>query len=157
MLGASAGGIEALATLVSELPHDLPAAGLVVLHVPSDTVSHLPAILGRAGKLQAVHAEDGEAIVAGKLYVAPPGCHLLVDDGGVRLPRGPRENRHRPAVDPLFRSAASWYGERVIAALLSGGAGDGIAGLREVKRCGGTTIIQDPSEALFPGMPASAR
>jgi two-component system, chemotaxis family, protein-glutamate methylesterase/glutaminase len=139
VLGASAGGIEALTRFVSELPDDLPAAVLVVVHVPSDSVSHLPAILTRAGALAAAHAEDGDTIEAGKLLVAPPDRHLIVENGVVRVPRGPRENRHRPAVDPLFRSAARWYGNRVIAVLLSGGAGDGKAGLREVKRRGGTT------------------
>src|SRR5438874_505755 len=101
-IGASAGGVEALSTVVKGLPEDLPAAVFAVLHIPSDSTSHLPEILSRSGPLPAVHPRDGERLKHGHIYVAPPDCHLLVDRDRVRVVRGPRENRHRPAVDPLF-------------------------------------------------------
>src|SRR5947207_243562 len=114
VIGASAGGIEALTGLVGALPGDLTAAMFVVVHLQPNSPSHLPAILRRVGRLSAHHPKDGERIRPGQIYVAPPDHHLLVEPGRVRLGRGPRENRFRPAVDPLFRSAAVAYGSRVI-------------------------------------------
>jgi two-component system chemotaxis response regulator CheB len=156
VVGASAGGVEALLTLVRELPEDFAAALFVVLHVPPTGTSVLPRILTRAGRLDAAHAVDGEAIEPGRIYVAPPDCHLLIDPGALRVSRGPRENGHRPAIDPLFRTAARAYGTAVAAIVLSGTMDDGAAGLKAVQEAGGITLVQDPSEALYPGMPRNA-
>lgn len=155
-IGASAGGVEALSEVVRHLPEDLPASVLVALHVPSHGLSALPQILGRSGPLPARHAEDGEAIEPGRICVAPPDHHLLVQRGRARLSRGPRENGVRPAIDPLFRSAARWYGPRTIGVVLSGTLDDGSAGLLAIRERGGEAIVQDPDDALFSGMPRSA-
>jgi two-component system chemotaxis response regulator CheB len=155
-IGASSGGVEALSRLVGGLPADLPAAVLVVVHFPEGAPSALPRILGRAGSLEAVHPEDGDRVERGRVYVAPPGFHLLVEDGRVRLARGPKENGHRPAVDPLFRSAAVAYGPRVVGIVLTGADDDGAAGLAAIKRRGGVAVAQDPNDAVFRRMPESA-
>jgi two-component system, chemotaxis family, protein-glutamate methylesterase/glutaminase len=156
VIGASAGGVEAVSTLVRALPADLPAAVFVVLHIPAQSPSMLPAILARAGQLPALQPTDGLAITHGQIYVAPPDHHMLLERGRIRVVRGPRENRHRPAIDPLFRSAARSYGARVTGVILTGMLDDGTAGLLVVKQCGGVAIVQDPHEALYPGMPRSA-
>jgi two-component system, chemotaxis family, protein-glutamate methylesterase/glutaminase len=156
VVGASAGGVEALIRLVGDLPHDFPAAVFVVLHLPPGGKSHLPHILARSGPLETASAEDGEPIEPGRIYVGPPDCHLLLGPGKVELGGGPKENGHRPAIDPLFRSAARHYGPRVIAAVLSGTLDDGTAGLRVVRASGGMTIVQDPDDALYPAMPLNA-
>jgi two-component system chemotaxis response regulator CheB len=155
-VGASAGGVEALIRLVASLPPDFAAALLVVVHVPPQATSALPAILDRASPLPAESAEDGASIRPGRVYVAPPDHHLLVRRGRIELGRGARENRHRPAIDPLFRSAARVYGPRVVGVVLSGSLDDGTAGLAAIKRMGGVAVVQEPDEALFPGMPLSA-
>ncbi|MBF6591111.1 MAG: chemotaxis protein CheB [Ktedonobacterales bacterium] len=156
VIGASAGGIEALTTLVRGLPADLPAAVFVVLHLSPHSPSMLPHILTRAGPLTATMARDGEAIQSGHIYVAPPDHHLLLERGIMRVARGPKENRCRPAVDPLFRTAARDYGPRVVGVVLSGALDDGTAGLLAIKHQGGIAIAQDPREALMPMMPTSA-
>ena len=155
-VGASAGGVEALSRLVSDLPADLDAPVFVVLHVSATGISALPSILTRSGPLPAAHATDGERIEAGRIYVAPPDRHLLIEDGVVRVIRGPRENLARPAIDPLFRSAAVANGPRAIAVVLSGARADGTAGADAVSRRGGTVLVQDPGDAEFGEMPRSA-
>ncbi|MBA2286337.1 MAG: chemotaxis protein CheB [Ktedonobacteraceae bacterium] len=156
VIGTSAGGVEALVELVKSLPRGLPASIFVVLHIPPHSLSALPDILSRAGPLPARHPSDEEAIVPGRIYIAPPDHHLLLERDQMRVIRGPRENRHRPAIDPLFRSAALTYGSRVAGVILTGALDDGTAGLLAVKRQGGLTIVQNPDEALFPDMPRSA-
>ena len=157
VVGASAGGVEALSQLVRGLPRDLPAALFIVLHISPHGPSILPEILSRAGKIPAAHAVDGEAIKHGRIYVAPPDQHLLIEDSYVHVVHGPKENRHRPAVDPMFRSAALVYGPRVIGVVLTGALDDGAAGMHFVKTRGGISVIQDPEEALYPGMPRSVQ
>ncbi|HZD66216.1 MAG TPA: chemotaxis protein CheB, partial [Acidimicrobiales bacterium] len=155
-IGASAGGVEALSRLMAGLPEDLPAAVLVVLHVSPSSSSVLPGILTRSGRLPAHHAEDGEPLIAGRVYVAPPDRHLIVEDGKVTLWRGPRENGVRPAIDTLFRSVATTYGPAAVGVVLSGMLDDGTAGLLALKRAGAVCLVQDPADSAFPSMPASA-
>jgi two-component system chemotaxis response regulator CheB len=155
-VGASAGGIEALIKIVGMLPVDLGAAVCIVLHVPATGRSLLADILDRRTELPVSVPDDGERLHAGRVYVAPPDCHLTVADGRLWLGRGPKENGVRPAVDPMLRSLASAYGHRAVAVVLSGGLGDGSLGALVVKQAGGTVVVQDPSEATVPSMPESA-
>jgi len=154
--GASAGGVEALVQLVSSLPADFPHAVLVVLHVSPTGTSVLPAILARACRLPVCAPADGEEVQAGHVYVAPPDSHLVVEDSHLRLSHAPRENGHRPAIDATMRTAAHVYAGATVGIVLSGSRDDGTAGLMAIKASGGSAIIQDPDEALYPAMPLSA-
>jgi two-component system chemotaxis response regulator CheB len=156
VVGASAGGVEALEQFVAGFPPEIGAAIFVVLHVMPGGTSVLPQILRRKTQLQCAAAENGDRIERGRIYVAPPDHHMLVQPDRVVLTRGPRENGHRPAVDPLFRSAARAFGRRVIGVVLSGALDDGTAGLRMIADAGGCPIVQDPARSLYPGMPRSA-
>ncbi|HEY3886002.1 MAG TPA: chemotaxis protein CheB [Vicinamibacterales bacterium] len=155
VIGASAGGVEAISRIVADLPREIRASIFVVLHI-SRGRSMLPEILTRAGRLPASHPTDGEPLQYGRIYIAPPDQHMVVLDGAVRIVHTSSENGVRPAVDPLFRSAARAYGARVVAAILTGTLDDGTAGIAAVKEAGGVTIAQDPDEAFAPGMPRSA-
>ena len=156
VIGTSAGGVEALRELVACLPPDLPASVVAVLHLPSGGTSVLPSIIDRAGPLEARPAEDGAELEPGTIYVAVPDCHVQIDDGRLHLIGGPRENGHRPAIDPLFRTAARSHREHTIGVILSGALDDGTRGLRAIKAHGGMTIVQDPESALHQGMPKAA-
>jgi two-component system chemotaxis response regulator CheB len=156
VIGASAGGVETLKRVVAGLPADLAAAICVVLHISPESPSALAPILDRAGPLPCRAATDGQELQHGHVLVAPPDKHLVVDDRRAKLTDGPRERGHRPAVDTLFCSAAQALGSAVIGVVLSGNRDDGAAGLSAIKATGGAAIVQDPAEALFPGMPASA-
>jgi two-component system, chemotaxis family, protein-glutamate methylesterase/glutaminase len=156
VVGASAGGVQALSELVRGLPADLPAALMIVLHMSPKSPGALASILRRVSSLEVTAADDLAPVRRGRVYVARPNCHLLLRDGEVRLGRGPRENGHRPAVDPLFRSAARWYGSRAVAVVLSGTMDDGAAGAVSVARRGGAVAVQDPADALYDSMPRAA-
>ena len=155
VVGASAGGVSALLALCRDLPAGFPAAVLVVLHIGTHP-STLPALLTSAGHIPAVHPKQGERLRHGTIYVAPPDHHMLVEDGAIRLTRDAKENYARPAIDPLFRSAALAYGPRVIGVVLTGRLNDGTAGLQAVKDAGGVAVVQDPVDAQYETMPQSA-
>ena len=156
VIGASAGGLDPLRRIAADLEPELPASVFVVLHILPSQPSVLDGILSRSGPLESTFALDGEPIRRGHIYVAPPDFHLMVDERAVRVVQGPPENRHRPSVDVLFRSAARFYGPRVIGVVLSGSLDDGTAGLVAVKVRGGVAVVQDPSEAYAADMPRSA-
>ena len=156
VVGGSAGSIEAVTEVVRGLPSDFPGSLFVVVHFPGSVTSTLPRILSRAGPLPARHARDGEPVEPGRIYVAPPDCHLHLSDGHLRLTRGPKENGHRPAIDPLFRTAAHSYGPRVVGIVLSGNLNDGTAGLLTIKQQGGLAVVQTVETSLYQGMPRSA-
>jgi two-component system chemotaxis response regulator CheB len=155
-VAASAGGVEALQQLVRQLPADLDVALCVVLHIPSNGRSLLAPILDRVSGLDVVLAEHDAPIRRGVVYVAPADRHLLVRADRVELSSGPKENGVRPAADPMFRSLARAWGASAVAVVLSGALDDGAAGALAVAQSGGHVIVQDPEEALVPGMPASA-
>jgi len=157
VIGGSAGATTALQRLIGNLPGDFPAAIFIVVHISPDSPGMLPQIFANAGQLPAADGRHGEAIELGRIYVAPPDRHLLIKAPGlVQIGYGPKENRFRPAVDPLFRSAAYALGPRVIGIVLSGGLDDGTIGLQAIKQAGGLTIVQNPDDAEVPSMPASA-
>jgi two-component system, chemotaxis family, protein-glutamate methylesterase/glutaminase len=156
VVGASAGGMEAFLNLVSGLDAAIPAAICLVLHISGAAPAMFAKNLSRKGPFPAVFASDGEAIENGRIFIAPPDRHMIISKGSLRLVRTPRENWTRPAIDPLFRSAAAYCGSRTIGVLLSGLLDDGADGLRAIKRCGGITVVQDPADAAFPDMPRNA-
>lgn len=156
VIGASAGGREAISELVRRLPADLPAAVFIVWHMPSHGEGMLPHMLSKLTPLMVKNAVNGEPILRGHIYCAPVDQHLLIEADQVRTTRGPKENRFRPAIDPLFRSAAYAYGPRVIGIVLSGALNDGTSGLWAIKDRGGITLVQEPEDAQVPGMPLSA-
>ena len=157
VIGASAGGVNAMCEIASALPPDLPAAVFMVLHIPAWHGSHLPAILSRCSPLDAVHPASGDPIEHGRIYVAPPDHHLLIESGDhIHLWRGPKENNCRPSINALFRSAAVSFGSRVTGVVLTGSLDDGATGLWWIKRMGGAVVVQDPAEAEFADMPRSA-
>ncbi|MBV8537472.1 MAG: chemotaxis protein CheB, partial [Alphaproteobacteria bacterium] len=156
-LGASAGGLEAIRELVAGLDGDFPAAIVVCIHTSAVTGNARIELLGRHSKLPAALAVEGEKLRAGHVYLAPPDHHLLVTRVGLLVRRGPVENNARPAIDPLFRSAAVSFGPRALGVILSGFTSqDGVSGLQAIKRCGGTTVVQDPNDAEHEGMPEQA-
>jgi two-component system chemotaxis response regulator CheB len=156
VLGASSGGVEALTSLVQALPADTSLALAVVLHAPSGTTPRVARSLDRAGPLRTMQASHASPMLPGHMYVAPPDVHLVLHEGGMLLRDGPRENGSRPAIDPLFRSAARTLGPSAIGVILSGLMDDGVAGLAAIQSFGGTTIVQDPGDALVPVMPQAA-
>jgi two-component system chemotaxis response regulator CheB len=156
VIGGSAGAVEALKVMVAGLPADFQAPVCVVVHTAPDSPGILGKILDRAGALAAVTAAGGERLEAGKIYVAAPDVHLLIEPGLLKVSKGPRENRFRPAIDPLFRSAAQIFGPAAIGVILTGHLDDGAAGLWAIDRLGGVTIVQDPDDAMFGAMPSNA-
>jgi two-component system chemotaxis response regulator CheB len=156
VIGGSAGAAAPLKQILERLRTDLPAAIFIVLHVPAQSIGILSTVARAAGKLPVCQAEDGMAIECGRVYLAAPDHHLLLSQGRLNLGRGPRENLARPAIDPLFRSAALHYGPRVIGVILSGFLSDGADGLSAVKRCGGVALVQEPKDAIAEEMPRNA-
>jgi two-component system, chemotaxis family, protein-glutamate methylesterase/glutaminase len=156
VIGASAGGVEALQRVCATLPADLPATVFVAQHISPTATSVMPQLLSRAGALPARSPRDGEATQPGQIYVAAPDLHMLVRQGHVLMRRGPFENRTRPSVNALFRSAAAAYGSRVIGLVLTGLLDDGTDGLIAIKATNGKSIVQDPDEAEWPSMPRNA-
>lgn len=155
VIGASAGGVSALAQLVKTIPKNFPGSIFIVMHLPAFSPSKLPEILSRAGKLEAVHPGENEKIEKGKIYIAPPDHHMIIEGNSVLVRKGPKENRFRPSIDALFRSAAYVWKKQVIGVVLTGSLDDGTSGLWTIKRLGGVAICQDPEEAAFPEMPKS--
>ncbi len=156
VIGGSAGAIEATRDILARLPSEFPSPILVVIHTAPDSPGLLATVLQRSTRLLVQNALDGKQLRPGHVYVAPPGKHLVVEDGSVRVIAGPVENGHRPAIDPLFRSAAREYGTRAVGVILSGYLDDGCSGMYRIKEAGGVTIAQDPDEAMIPDMPRNA-
>jgi len=152
-IGTSAGGINALRSLAREFPKDFPASVLVVIHLSAHFNSSLDVILTQEGRLPAVFAKDGMPMEHGRIYIAPLGSHLLAAGDTIRLGHGPRENNARPSIDPMFRSVALCCASRAVGAVLTGTLGDGASGLHTLHKCGGITVVQDPRDAAFSGMP----
>jgi two-component system, chemotaxis family, protein-glutamate methylesterase/glutaminase len=156
VMGGSAGSFDSFKTIVSGLPSDLDASIFIVWHMSSNVRGVLPQVLNRLTGVPAVEVQDGEKIESNRIYVARPDHHLLIVDNVIRVTRGPKENRFRPAIDPLFRSAAYAYGNRVIGVVLSGALDDGASGLWTIKQRGGVAVVQDPNDADIPSMPENA-
>lgn len=156
VIGGSSGATAPLKAILAALPVDLKAAVFIVLHIPARSIGILATVASAAGRLPVHQAADGMAILPGNVYLAVPDHHLILTKGSMKLGRGPRENMARPAVDPLFRSAAAAYGPRVIGVILSGMLNDGASGLEAIKRCGGVALVQDPADAIADEMPRAA-
>lgn len=156
VIGASAGGFDAFRRVVADLPPDFQASVFIVWHMAPHIRGVLPNVLNRENSIYAAHAFDGEPIEPGRIYIAPPDRHMIIEDGIIRITKGPKENRFRPAVDPLFRSAAYSYDNRVIGVVISGALDDGTAGLWTIKHRGGIAVAQDPLDAEVPSMPENA-
>lgn len=157
VVGTSAGGLDALTRLIAPLPKNFPAPVFVVQHMAADTSGEvLVQTLNKHGRLECKHPKDGEKFQPGRVYVAPPDHHMLIAKGNIIISKGARENRSRPAIDPLFRSAAVAYGARVVGVLLTGYLDDGTSGLLAIKRCGGMCVVQKPTDATYPDMPQNA-
>lgn len=156
VIGASAGGVETLESLVSQLPANFAGSVFIVLHLTPDYRSQLPEVLQRSSQLPVKRPQDGEEILPGHVYVAIPNHHLMLEKRHIRLTSGPKENRFRPSVDVLFRSAAWAHGSRVVGVILTGALDDGTPGLYAIKERGGFAIVQDPDQASCAGMPQSA-
>lgn len=155
-IGTSAGGVQALKTIIKFLPNDFPASVFIVQHISSEVSSNLATVLNNVAQLKISFAEDKESIEPCRIYIAPPDYHLLLEYDRIRVIRGPRENRMRPAIDPLFRSAAVAYKSYATGVILTGMLDDGTAGLQAIKACGGMAIVQDPDDAAYSSMPESA-
>jgi len=155
VIGASAGGVAAVKTVIGALPADLAAAVFVVIHMPPRP-SNLAEVLSRSSMLPTFEAAQNQSIQQGRIYVAPPDNHLFIEKDRILLWKGPKENRHRPAINALFRSAAVEYRDRVVGLVLSGMLDDGTTGLWWIRRHGGIAVVQDPEEAQFSEMPATA-
>src|SRR5215510_9797166 len=155
-IGASAGGVEALAFLCTRLPAQFPATILVTQHLPSHSASALDHVLSQPGHLPAAFARDGDPLSKGQIFLAPPGCHLIADRDRLLLGKGPRENNVRPAIDPMLRSVAACCGSRAVGVVLTGTLADGASGLWALEQCGGITVVQDPADAAFSEMPSNA-
>ena len=156
MIGASAGSISLLRRLFAELPADYPAAVFVVVHVAPESPPILDSLIGRVSNMPTVLARSGAPIRRGTITIAPPDLHLMLEPDGVVVARGPRENRYRPSIDVLLRSAAVAFGPRVTGVILSGMLDDGAAGLWAIKRRNGVAVVQDPNDAEFPDLPTNA-
>jgi two-component system chemotaxis response regulator CheB len=156
VIGASAGGLEALRVIAAALPVDFPAPIVGVMHMSPESPGILHEIINRVGPLRAIEVHRSERLKPGHIYVPPANVHLVIEPGLVRTTRGPKENRFRPAIDPLFRTAAQVYGPAAIGVIVTGNLDDGTAGLWSIKKLGGTAVIQDPDDAMFPSMPQSA-
>jgi two-component system chemotaxis response regulator CheB len=155
-IGTSAGGVDALLYLVKHLSRTFPASVLITIHLPNHTRSALDEILSQAGPLSAQFARDGDILQKGRIYIAPPDRHVLLDDHRLSLGTGPRENNSRPAIDAMLRSVAVCCGARAIGVVLTGTLGDGASGLWAVRKCGGLSVVQDPHDAAFSEMPLTA-
>jgi two-component system chemotaxis response regulator CheB len=153
VIGGSAGSITTLKQIVSTLSKDFKATIFIVVHIPADSKSILPKILSQAGNLQAVHPKDGEAIEPGKIYIAPNDHHIILEQDRILIKRGPKENRFRPSIDVLFRSAAFQYRDRVVGVILSGYLDDGVSGVWMIKQLGGIAVVQEPTDTEFPQLP----
>ncbi|MFD2937345.1 chemotaxis protein CheB [Spirosoma flavum] len=155
VIGASAGGVMALRELVSAFPADFQAPVFIIQHVSSTSPSLMPEILSRSGPLKVIHPQDGAPIQAGYIYIAPPDHHMILENDRILVKKGPKENRFRPSIDALFRSAAYTFGSRVIGVVLTGLLNDGTSGMWSIKRLGGIGIVQQPEDAAYPSMPTS--